>query len=311
MDPVVDIIIPTYKPGEEFVSLIEALEGQSIKPNKIIVMNTEEKYFESLKYFEAPKYGKAPLNKYSNIEVHHLSLREFDHGRTRNRGVQKSRAPYFVCMTQDALPADEYLLENLLKPLLEGSAQISYARQLPRADCDEIERFTRAFNYPAQSWEDIEKMGIKAFFCSNVCAAYERRVFEESGGFIRHTIFNEDMIYASGVVRAGGRIAYAADAQVVHSHNYNWIQNFHRNFDLGVSHAQYPEVFAGLRSESEGIKLVKQTARYLWENGKGGRILTLLWRSGWKFLGYRLGKNYKRLPPRVVSLCSMNQNYWK
>ena len=34
---------------------------------------------------------------------------------------------------------------------------------------------------------------------------------------MNHTIFNEDMIYAAGVIQAGYAIAYAADAKVIHS----------------------------------------------------------------------------------------------
>ena len=54
------------------------------------------------------------LEKYKNIEVHHVSAKEFDHGRTRKRAVEYSNADIFVCMTQDALPANEQLIEKLL-----------------------------------------------------------------------------------------------------------------------------------------------------------------------------------------------------
>lgn len=36
----------------------------------------------------------------------------------------------------------------------------------------------------------------KTFFCSNVCAMYRRSIYEKLGGFVKHTIFNEDMIFA-------------------------------------------------------------------------------------------------------------------
>lgn len=308
MEEIVDVIIPTCKPEEEFVTLLEMLQKQSVKVGKIVVMNTEEKYFERL------KYQNACLKKYNNLEIHHLSKWEFDHGNTRNIGIKKSNAPYFVCMTQDAIPADEHLIERLLEPLLKGEAAVSYARQLPKTDCGPVECFIKGFNYPEQSrikgQEDISELGIKAYFCSNACAAYNRNVFDELGGFIRHTIFNEDMIYAAGVVKSGRRIAYVADALVLHSHNYTWLQNFHRNFDLGVSQADHPEVFEGIKSESEGIRLVKQTAKYLKETGNSKLIVPMLWGSGWKFLGYKLGRNYKRLPNRLIKKCSMNRNYW-
>lgn len=308
MEPTVDVIIPTCKPEKEFITLLDRLQVQTVKIGKIIIMNTEEKYFERL------KYETSGFKEYPNIEIHHLSKREFDHGNTRNIGVKKSNAPYFVCMTQDAIPADEYLIERLIAPLVKKEAAVSYARQLPKADCGAIECFTKGFNYPEKSRikgrEDVEELGIKAFFCSNACAAYCRSTFEELGGFIRHTIFNEDMIYAAGAVKAGYKIAYAADAKVLHSHNYTWLQNFHRNFDLGVSQADHPEIFKSVKSESEGIRLVKQTAQYLKDTGNGKLILPMFWGSGWKFLGYKLGVNYKKLPMWLIRKCSMNRNYW-
>lgn len=309
MDVKVDVIIPTLMPGQEFADLLEALERQSVQPGRIIVMNTEEKYFERL------KYGNQRMKKYSNVEVHHLSSREFDHGNTRNNGVKKSGAPYFVCMTMDALPKDAYLLERPLEPLVAGDAAVSYARQLPKPGCSPVESFIKQFNYPATSrlkgQEDLEEMGIKTFFCSNACAAYDRSTFDALGGFIRHTIFNEDMIYASRVVKAGKKIAYVAQAEVLHSHNYSWIENFHRNFDVGVSQADNPDVFRGIKSETEGIRLVKELTRHLKESGNSRLILPMLWGSGWKFLGYRLGKHYTRLPQGFVRRCSMNRNYWQ
>ena len=66
------------------------------------------------------------------------------------------------------------------------------------------------------------------------------------------------MIYARGLLDAGYLIAYEARAAVIHSHNYSALGQFKRNFDLGVSHALYPQVFEGLPAESEGIRLVKK-----------------------------------------------------
>ena len=107
---------------------------------------------------------------------------------------------------------------------------------------------------------------------------------------MKHTIFNEDMIFARRLLNAGGSIAYAADAEVYHSHNYTGIQQLKRNFDLGVSHAQYPEIFGGVATQQEGMKLVKEKAGYLLKTGKPFMIFKLVWQSGCKYLGYRLGK---------------------
>lgn len=304
----IDVIIPVYKPGKEFIELIEKLEGQTVPIRQIILFNTEQKYWEAFQY-DYPR-----RKRYENIKVWHVSKREFDHGRTRREAVKKSQTDIFVMMTQDAMPEDASVLERLIEPLKEKDVAVSYARQLPGKEAGPVERFTRQFNYPEESRikseRDIPELGIKTFFCSNVCAAYRRDIYEKQGGFVRRAIFNEDMIYAAGCIKAGYRIAYAADARVIHSHQYTNIEQFHRNFDLGVSQAEHPEVFESVPAESEGIKLVKRTAEYLKKEGEGRLILPMYVTSIYKFLGYKLGKNYKRLSFRRIMKYTMNREYW-
>lgn len=308
----IDVIIPTYKPGKELFTLIDRLENQTIPPTQIILMNTEEKYFENL------VYGTRFPEQHKNVKVNHISKREFDHGRTRRQGVNKSDADIFIMMTQDAVPADEYLIERLTEQLTgeaAGMVAAAYARQLPNAACSAMERYTRGFNYPEQSriksLEDLPKLGIKTYFCSNVCAAYRRDIYEELGGFVYHTIFNEDMIYAAGAMKAGYKIAYAAQAQVIHSHNYTNQQQFHRNFDLGVSQAEHPEVFGNVTSESEGKKMVLKTAGFLVRNGMAAKVPYLFLQTVCKYTGYLLGKHYKSLPHSWVVAFSDNKDYWR
>lgn len=304
----IDVIIPVYRPGKELVELIERLEHQSVPVHRILLVNTEEKYWKAFEYDHPHR------ERYENIRLWHISKREFDHGKTRREAVKKSRAGIFVMMTQDAMPADEFLLERLTAPLSQKNMAVSYARQLPGDDAGAVERFTRQFNYPPESRvksaADIPELGIKTYFCSNVCAAYRRDIYEKQGGFPKRAIFNEDMIYAAGCIQAGYRIAYTAQAKVIHSHQYTNKVQFRRNFDLGVSQAEHPEIFKGVPSESEGIKLVKRTAAYLRENGKSREILPMCVTSIYKFFGYKLGKNYKRLSFRRIMKYTMNREYW-
>ena len=310
MQHTVDVILLTYKPQKQVMRLIEALEAQTYPINKIIIMNTEEKYFEAL------FYGTGFLEKYKNIEVHHVSAKEFDHGATRNRGTAYSNADIFVCMTHDAIPADSFLIEKLVSALEETKgAAAAFARQLPLPECREIEKYTRSFNYPEEgmvkSKADIGRLGIKTYFCSNVCAAYNRNIFDMMGGFVKKAIFNEDMIFAGHAVQAGYKIVYAAQAKVLHSHNYSCRQQFQRNFDLGVSQADHPEVFQGVSSKSEGISLVKKTVKHLIEEKQKRMIPYLILSSGCKYIGYQLGIHYKQLPYGIIIKCSSNKQYWK
>lgn len=305
----VDVIIPVYRPDHTFLELIERLETQTMPVRRIIIMNTEEKYFTQL------IYGTKFLEQHRQVSVFHLSKKEFDHGRTRAQGVSRSDGEVFVMMTQDAMPADSRLIEELTAALAAQNVAAAYARQLPAQGAGPVETFMRGFNYPEvsriKSREDLPELGIKTYFCSNVCCAYRRDIYDKLEGFIRHAIFNEDMLYAAKAVQAGYRIAYAADARVIHSHNYTCGQFFHRNFDLGVSQADHPEVFRAVSSEGEGIRSVKMAAAWLRGQKQRRRIPGLIAQSGCKYLGYWLGKHYRRLPHRLVLACTANREYWE
>jgi Glycosyltransferases, probably involved in cell wall biogenesis len=299
----VDVIIPTYRPDQKFHHLLEMLQKQTYPIHEIIIVNTGESYFPKEEY-----------EKNSNMKVFHISKKEFDHGRTRAFAAKKASGDFLLYMTQDAVPEDIFLIENLLRAFEDETVGASYARQLPTEDCKFIERYTRMFNYGEESMvkslEDLETLGIKTYFCSNVCAMYRKKYYRELGGFVKKTIFNEDMLFAGKLINAGYKVAYVATAKVLHSHNYSGIQQLKRNFDLGVSQARYPDLFESVPSESEGKKLVKATAVYLLKQHKPWLLLDLVIKSGFKLIGFKLGKSYKVLPKRLILKLTMNRAYW-
>lgn len=303
MNKIVDVIIPTYRPNESFVFLIKKLLKQTYPIHEIHVIDTETGIF--------PK-GLEHLSDV--IRISKIQPEEFDHGGTRHKGAMESHADIIVYMTQDAVPANEYLIEELIKSFADKKIAAAYARQLPNSECNVIERYTRDFNYPKESkvksLADLDTMGIKTYFCSDVCAAYRKSVYESLGGFEEKTIFNEDMIMAAKIIQSGGCVKYVAEAKVIHSHNYNCKQQFQRNFDLAVSQVEHPEIFQNVKSESEGMRLVKNTMMYLIKIKKPWLIIKLILQSGFKYMGYRTGKKYECLPMWMIKICTMSPRYW-
>lgn len=305
---IIDVIIPVYRPDEKLERLIEKLGVQTMKPAHVLFLQTMTGDSEDERVGEI-------LKRAENVRIVPVDKNEFDHGGTRNQGASLSEAEYMLFMTQDAVPEDAYLIENMYRHITSGERiATAYARQTPGEEAGVIESYTRTFNYPEESsvksLDDLKRLGIKTYFCSNACAMYKKSVYEELGGFVTETIFNEDMIFASRVIGAGYKIAYAADAKVVHSHKYTYREQLTRNFDLGVSQRQYREIFEGIKSESEGIRLIKDTMRHLVRCGKWYLIPDLIVQSGFKFIGYRLGLRYEKLPGWLVKKLSMNKRYW-
>lgn len=304
----VDVIIPTYKPNGELAVILDMLSRQTLKPDKIIIINTEKKYMDE--FMKEPERRDA----LKSAEIHHIGRDEFDHGATRNMGAAYSKADIMIFMTQDAIPCDDSFVEKLLTPFADEKIALSYARQLPKAGSTEEERLAREFNYPdapaVKSAKDRDRLGIKTYFCSNVSCAYRRSIFDELGGFVGKTIFNEDMIYAAAVVGAGYSIAYAADAKVYHSHSYTPAMQFHRNVDIGISQAEHPEVFGGLSSESEGKRFVTETIGKLIKGGHSGRVPVYIWSVICRYAGFLIGKNYRIFPKAFIKKCSMSPEYF-
>ena len=306
----IDIIVPTYKPDLSFLRLIDDLESQALRPSHIIIMNTEKKYWDYL----ISSSKEDPLEKYDNIVLQHVTKAEFDHGETRNQGVKLSEADFFLMMTQDAFPRDKMLISSLSKALEDPEVAAAYGRQYPKSDCNLAERYSRKFNYPTEPMRktqaDLGRLGIKTYFCSNVCAMYRRDVFDKLGGFTHRTIFNEDMVYAGTACQNGYAICYVPEAGVIHSHNYSCMQQFHRNFDLGVSQVEHPEIFGAVKSETEGKKMVSQTIEHFRQLGKGYLIPHYVIMCGFRFMGYKLGRNYKKLPRKIRMACALNKEYF-
>lgn len=304
----VDVIIPVYKPDEKLIKLINMLEKQTVKPEQIIIANTGRKYFDTF----VKKNNVETL--FRKIRVFHVTQREFDHGGTRREAAKRSKADAMLFMTDDAVPGDEYLIERLLDSLSRKGVAVSYARQLPREKASAEEVFSRKFNYPSESRikseDDLPSLGIKTYFCSNVCAMYNREIYDELGGFVKNTIFNEDMIYAGNACKKGYKIAYRSDALVIHSHSYSGWQQLKRNFDLGVSQREHPEIFKGIPSEKEGKKLVKEETAFLWNTGRKLLIIPFYFRCFCKYTGYLLGKHYDFLPEAVILFCTGNRYYF-
>lgn len=307
----VDVVIPVYKPDKKLQMVISRLMGQTIVPSNIFLIHTRSSEDD----WHTEQLLQEVQTEYSVVQVVSIAQEEFDHGGTRDMAMHLCKSQYVLMMTQDAMPKNGKLIETLRNAQGE-KISVVFARQEPAKDCRIIERYTRTFNYPAESHSAMEKAaqtnnGIKSIFCSDVCAMYDRIAYEEVGGFPRKVIFNEDEIFAAKSLKAGYDIRYEAQAVVIHSHNYSGVQYFKRYFDLGVSQADFSYIFNEYHAEDEGIRLVKQTFRYLMKRKSYFDIPVLFYHSGMKLIGMKLGKMYRKLPDKIIMKCTSNKAYWK
>ena len=91
---------------------------------------------------------------------------------------------------------------------------------------------------------------------------------------------------------------------------YEVITEFRRYFDTGVFHACEPWIQRGFGSAGgEGMRYIRSEFSYLLKNAPGW-IPRALITNAFKLAGYKLGRNYQKLPMWLRPKLSMYKSYW-
>ena len=299
----ISIIIPTYNAQGYLDKLLNTILSQSLKEYELIIIDS----FSKDKTVEIAK-------KYTdNVIV--IPQNEFDHGGTRAYAAKIAKGEILVFLTQDALPYDEFSIENLVKVFEDEKVGAAYGRQLSYEDTNLFGKHLREFNYPnstiVRTKDSISQYGIKTAQLSNSFAAYRKSVLEEVGNFKDNLILGEDVYTGAKMILAGYKLVYTAEAKVYHSHSYTVWQEFKRYFDIGVFHKCEAWILQEFgKAEGEGMKYVKSEVKYLFSNGAWYLLPEFIVRNGMKYLGYKLGLNYNKLPKWLIKKTSMHYRWW-
>ena len=254
-----------------------------------------------------------------NLQQDEIDKDEFDHGRTRNIILKTSEADYILYLTDDAVPCDEKLASNMISAFDEYNEESSrvaatFAKQIAFDDAKLKEKFIREYNYPDYDViKDLSKeqtLGIKNYFLSNVCAMYDRATLIELGGFEEDIILNEDTFFAYAAIHNGYKIVYKAEARVYHSHNYTYMTQFNRNFDIGVSQKERHEIFAKIPSEKEGTKLLKTVLPRFLKELKFIEAIDFIIECTYRYFGYKKGYNFEKLSIDTCIKYASNKEYF-
>lgn len=283
----ISLIIPTLNAGSEIDNLLNLLSAQSVVPEEILIVDSA-----------SDDKTVSLVQKHEDVRIIGINRKDFNHGLTRDMALRESTGDIVCFMTQDAVPANNKYVENLVTPILtDNEVAISSGRQLPKSDARRFEQLVRAFNYTEtpyiRSKEDVSRLGIKTYFATDVCAAYRRSQYLELGGFGK-TNMSEDMLMAAKAINAGYKVAYAADAEVYHSHNLTLKEQYRRNYAIGVFLETNKDVVKCESEVGEGSKLVKSVSKSLISEGNITELFAFGFDCAARLLGNRAGRRSAR-----------------
>ncbi len=172
-----------------------------------------------------------------------LAPGEFQHGRTRNLAMRQAQGELVAFLTQDAVPADDLWLANLVA-FMDAHPEVAgaFGHQVPHAGADPLEAFEVRGHFdsfrnqpavfmtaPAGSPPEVDALRVRRHFFSNVNSCIRRTAWERIP--FPEIDFGEDQAWAAAVQSAGMATGYAEQAIVRHSHEYGPMELFQRRYD--------------------------------------------------------------------------------
>ncbi len=232
--PSVSVVCPLYNAQDELLDF-----DRSLKKQKGINL-VEIRYILT----ESQDHTEDLLNA-ADISYLKIKKEAFSHSLVREDAAMKARGDIIVFLTQDVEIRDDEFLAKLVAPIVSGEANAAYARQ--KTKYNNIEKYTRAHNYPARSFivtkKDISKRGLRTFFFSDAAGAVDASVFRGLEGYDGKDLpISEDMYLAYKIIIHGGKIKYVADAVCYHSHNFKLSELYGRYKQTGKFMKQNPEI---------------------------------------------------------------------
>jgi glycosyltransferase involved in cell wall biosynthesis len=224
MKPVCSIVIRAFNEEKHIGRLLEGIRAQSVKDVQVILVDSgsTDKTVE--------------IARRQPVEVVKIQPQDFSFGRSLNLGIARATAPIIIIASAHVYPVYPDWLEKLLEPFTEERTALVYGKQRGNGSTQFSEH--RIFE---QWFPDHSTASQSTPFCNNANAAIRRSVWELHP-YNETLPALEDMAWGRWVIEQGYRIAYSAEAEIIHVHSETWqsITNRYRREGMAFKHI-YPQ----------------------------------------------------------------------
>jgi GT2 family glycosyltransferase len=268
----VSIVLPTKNGGARLRSTLDAVRRQHFA-GRVEIVGVDSGSTD----------GTLELLQRRADTLVRIGANAFNHGTSRNLGIERACGDLVVLLVQDAVPVGDGWLQALVAPL-QRDARIagSFARQVADPAASPLtrhylDRWFAAGIEPRTMFTSRDEFDLASpaerfdrCIFDNVCSCIRRDVWQKIP--FRRAPIAEDMAWARDVLLAGYGLAYAPAAVVEHSHDRSAGYELKRTW---VLHQQLYHLF-GLRTIPGGRDLLRAIAgslrlhRHVIANGSEG-----------------------------------------
>ena len=277
----IDIICPLYNAENYLISLNNSLMMQK----KVDIKSINYILTES-------KDNTEKLLKDNKIDYTEIKKSEFSHSLTRENAAMKCNGDVLVFITQDVVIEDKLWLYNLTKNIGKDGIVAAYSRQISKFN--NIEKYTREFNYPSESFvvskDDVDKLGLKTFFFSDAACAIKTSVYKELKGYDGKKLpISEDMYMAYKIIMNGYKISYEADSVVYHSHKFT-LKEIYDRYKLTGKFFKENSYLDEYGTTGSGAKLAKYVLKRISDEKRIGLLFRYPFDMAARLFGMKAGK---------------------
>ena len=199
--PEATIVVRCYNEEQHIGRLLSGILQQTIQNVEILVVDSGS--------------TDATLSIASRYPVKILNINpeEFSFGRSLNLGCQAAAGNYIVIASAHTYPVYHDWLERLLVPFTDPQIALVYGKQRGDETTQYSERQIFAKWFPDQS----NRHQVHPF-CNNANAAIRRSLWQQIP-YDEMLTGLEDLDWARRIMQLGYKLAYAADAEIIHVHN--------------------------------------------------------------------------------------------
>lgn len=156
------------------------------------------------------------------VKVVHISSSDFTFGRALNRGIAATSGDFIVIISAHCYPVYPDWLDALLEPFVDGQVAVSYGKQRG-ADSNHYSehQFFRTY------FPDISQPNQGQPFTHNANAAIRKSLWEFHP-YDEQLTGLEDLAWSSWAKEEGYKVAYMAEAEIIHIHEETFQQVHNR-----------------------------------------------------------------------------------
>jgi len=195
------IIIRAYNEDKHIGRLLEGIKQQTVKDVDIILVDSGSTD-SSIAIAEA--YG---------ARVVRIPSAEFTFGRSLNYGIKAAKREFVVIASAHVYPVYPDWLETLLRPFQDEQVALTYGKQRGYENSKYSEH--QIFH---QWYPDVSNANQITTFCNNANSAIRKSLWEQHP-YDETLTGLEDLDWGKWAKGQGHKIAYAAEAEIIHIHN--------------------------------------------------------------------------------------------